>query len=194
VNTTNDINNCGDCGVVCSGSTPYCSGGCQPRPCDIDGGACGTNGFCCGSQCCGEGQLCCEVEGPQSGFASCYTLDAGETTCPQGCAPLCVSDRNVKRDVLEVDERQVLERLASIPYSTWSYTSDPTGARHLGPMAQDFHAAFGLGQSELNYDPIDAHGVSMASIKALYKLVQDQQQRLERLEAENAALRAGVCR
>jgi hypothetical protein len=96
--------------------------------------------------------------------------------------------------VLEVDERQVLERLASIPYSTWSYTADATHARHLGPMAQDFHDAFGLGQTDRAYEPIDAHGVSMAAIKALYVLIQEQERRIARLEAENAALRAGVSR
>jgi hypothetical protein len=135
-------------------------------------------------------------EGPVATEPLCFTpdADAGQTTCVPGCAPRCVSDRDAKRDVLEVDERQVLERLASVPYSTWSYTDDPLRARHLGPMAQDFHAAFGLGQTDRAYEPVDAHGVSMASIKALYKLVQDQEARIERLEGENRQLEAGVCR
>ena len=63
-------------------------------------------------------------------------------------------------------------------------------------MAQDFRATFNLGDTDRAYNPIDAHGVSLASIKALYRLVQDQQLRLDRLEAENARLRAenAVCR
>ncbi|GEM_PF-3674641 len=48
-------------------------------------------------------------------------------------------------------------------------------------MAQDFHAAFGLGVSELNYDPVDAHGVEFAAIKALNT-------RIRQLESQNKAL------
>ena len=48
-----------------------------------------------------------------------------------------------------------------MPVSTWSYQAQGTGIRHLGPTAQDFRAAFGLGengttiffQNELPYDP-----------------------------------------
>src|SRR5689334_16333085 len=60
VNTANDIGNCGDCGVVCTGSSPFCEGTCQQAPCDADAGAC-TGGTCCGSACCNAGELCCQV-------------------------------------------------------------------------------------------------------------------------------------
>ena len=77
--------------------------------------------------------------------------------------------------------------------STWSYTTDDPSVRHLGPMAQDFHAAFGLGSTDRAYDPIDAHGVAFASIQALYDMVKAQDARIERLERDNAQLRARVC-
>lgn len=194
VNTANDLANCGGCGVVCSGATPYCGGSCQAAPCEIDAGTCGSGGRCCGASCCAAGQLCCDLQGPVSGPASCYTPTAGQATCPQGCAPLCASDRALKSDLLPADERAVLEELAQLPLSTWRYTDDPVRARHLGPMAQDFRSAFALGDTDRSYHSIDAHGVSLASIKALYRLVLEQQARLERLEAENARLRsAAVC-
>jgi hypothetical protein len=139
--------------------------------------------------------LCCDVQGPVSGFSSCFTPTAQEPTCPQGCAPLCASDRNIKSNITPIDERGVLEQVATLPLSSWQYTGDPAAARHLGPMAQDFRATFGLGDTDRSYNSIDAHGVSLASIKALYRMVQEQQVRLERLEAENAQLRAAnVCR
>jgi hypothetical protein len=100
----------------------------------------------------------------------------------------------VKAQVLPVDERQVLERVVSLPISEWSYTFDPTGTRHIGPMAQDFHDAFSLGKSDTTYDPIDAHGVSLASIKALAAMLDAQRARIDRLEAENQALRQRICR
>ncbi len=89
-----------------------------------------------------------------------------------GCAPLCVSDRDVKQDIVPADEQRVLEHVASMPFSTYGDES-----LHLGSIAED---------------PIDAHGASLASIKALYRLVNQQDARLQKLEAENQRLRARV--
>jgi hypothetical protein len=121
-------------------------------------------------------------------FDQCYTLKSSQDTCPQGC-PQCVSDRNLKRDIEPVDEQAVLEAVARMPVSTWSYRSDDPSVRHLGPMAQDFKAAFGLGDTDKAYHSIDAHGVSLAAIKALYERSREQDVRIDRLERENAELR-----
>jgi hypothetical protein len=99
----------------------------------------------------------------------------------------------LKRDVEPVDEQAVLARLAQLPVSTWSYKQDDPAVRHLGPMAQDFHAAFGLGDTDRAYNSIDAHGVALAAIKAMYERSLEQEQRIERLERENAELRAAGC-
>jgi hypothetical protein len=88
-----------------------------------------------------------------------------------------------------VDEHALLDRLAAMPISTWRYSGAPA-TRHLGPMAQDFHSAFGLGPSDRSYDPSDAHGVSLSAIKALYQRVQEQDRRISLLEAENVQLEA----
>jgi hypothetical protein len=95
----------------------------------------------------------------------------------------------VKRDIEPVDDRAVLEAVARLPVSTWSYKSDDPSVRHMGPMAQDFKAAFGLGDTDRAYYPIDAHGVALASIQALYERVQEMDVRIQRLERENANLR-----
>jgi hypothetical protein len=58
-------------------------------------------------------------------------------------------------------------------------------------MAQDFYAAFGLGDTDRAYNAIDAHGVALAAIKALYERSLEQEARIERLERENAELRSG---
>jgi hypothetical protein len=113
---------------------------------------------------------------------------ASQPTCLPGCAPLCVSDRNLKSSVEPVNESAVLESVSRMPVSTWVYKDDPA-VRHLGPMAQDFHAAFGLGSTDRAYDPIDAHGVELAAIKALYERLQKDEALLMRLEEENAELR-----
>ena len=101
-------------------------------------------------------------------------------------------DRNLKRDIEPVDEQAVLERVAGMPVSTWAYKSEDPTVRHLGPMAQDFHAAFGLGDTDRAYNSIDAHGVALAAIKALYERSREQDARINRLEQENAELRKGA--
>jgi hypothetical protein len=186
VNPYNDPHNCGGCGVVCVGATSYCEGQCKAPPCEQDAASC-TAGSCCGKQCCGQGQLCCLLE-EGLWITQCYTLQGGETSCPKGC-PQCRSDRNLKRDIEPVDGKTVLEAVARMPISTWSYKSDDPSVRHMGPMAQDFKASFGLGDTDRAYYPIDAHGVALAAIQALYARVQEQDARIERLERDNAELR-----
>jgi hypothetical protein len=104
-----------------------------------------------------------------------------------------VSDRNAKRDIEPVDEQAVLEGVAQMSMATWSYSFDEQRVRHMGPMAQDFHSAFGLGNTDRAYDPVDAHGVTLAAIQALYARMRDQESRIEHLERQNDQLRAGVC-
>jgi hypothetical protein len=74
-------------------------------------------------------------------------------------------------DELAVNGHDVLERLIALPISTWHYRTDPAGIRHLGPMAQDFAAAFGLGSSDKLIDMLDANGVVMVAIQALFRRV-----------------------
>jgi len=193
VNPANDPFNCGTCGTECTGADSFCTNNmCQAPSCTSSGTSCAADGgMCCGANCCGAGQLCCDPEGPVSGSGDgqCFTPTADNPTCPQGCAPLCVSDRDAKRDVVPVDDRAVLDALAHLPISTWSYKDGDASVRHLGPMAQDFRAAFNVGATEKGYDPVDAHGVAFSSIRALYSMVRDQNERLAKLEQENAELR-----
>jgi hypothetical protein len=193
VNTANDPLHCGACDVQCTGSTPFCDGSCKAPPCSLEGGGCAAGTTCCGGQCCDSTQLCCLPEGPLDQGPACTTPAGSPATCPQGCAPLCISDRNAKREVRAVDPREVLETLARVPVSTWSYRSDASEVRHMGPMAQDFRGAFGLGDTDRAYDPVDAHGVAFAAIQGLYEELEEQKARIERLERDNASLRAS-CR
>jgi hypothetical protein len=118
----------------------------------------------------------------------------GEVQCygSDPCIDIIVSDRDQKQDVAPVDERAVLESVSRLPISTWSYRADPE-VRHLGPMAQDFRAAFGLGETDRLYHSVDAHGVALASVKALYDIIREQDARLRQLEADALDPRAPIC-
>jgi hypothetical protein len=79
---------------------------------------------------------------------------------------------------------EVLRRLVALPVSTWSYDYEP-GVRHLGPMSQDFAAAFGLGRSNRIVELVDVNGVNVVAIQALAR-------RVVALEKEVAELRAST--
>ncbi|MFN7941849.1 MAG: tail fiber domain-containing protein [Thermoanaerobaculia bacterium] len=98
------------------------------------------------------------------------------------------SSRDVKRDIEPVDAASVLDRVASLPVSTWRYRSDESGALHLGPMAQDFRAAFGLGADDSHLAPGDVAGVSLAAIQALHHELAGRDAEMAALAAQNRAL------
>ena len=99
-----------------------------------------------------------------------------------------VSSRDVKENFTEAEGEQVLAALAEIPITTWNYKSQDESIRHMGPMAQDFYAAFGLGESETAISTVDADGVALAAVQGLYELSQEQAARIQALEEENATL------
>jgi hypothetical protein len=103
-----------------------------------------------------------------------------------------VSDVNRKHLFADVLGEDVLGRLRGMPIRTWTYRVEPDHVRHLGPTAQDFHAAFGLGSDSTTIAGIDEAGVALASAQALEARTTAQQQRIDALEAQNAALRARV--
>jgi len=99
------------------------------------------------------------------------------------------SDRNKKENFLDVDGEDILRKLADTPVTTWNYKADAPTTRHLGPMAQDFFAAFELGDSDKAISTVDEGGVALAAAQALTTRTDEQRQRIEALEAENADLR-----
>jgi hypothetical protein len=97
---------------------------------------------------------------------------------------IVISDRGVKADFAPVDAHDVLMRLAAIPVETWSYKFEDSSVRHIGPMAQDFAAAFGMGDSDRLINMVDASGVSIAAIQALYGMLQERDQEMLSLRSE----------
>ena len=97
------------------------------------------------------------------------------------------SDRARKENFAEVKPRDVLERLTSMPIQRWNYKDDAK-VRHIGPMAQDFHAAFGVGPDEKHIAMVDADGVALAAIQGLHEVVKEKEVQIESLVKENETL------
>ena len=109
------------------------------------------------------------------------TLLAGGCT---GCSP--PSDRHLKANFSSVNPRSILDRLARVPIQTWNYKSEPETVRHLGPMAQDFRAAFQLGADDRTLNTVDAQGVTMASVQALYQMMLEKDEEIKQLRSQMA--------
>lgn len=97
------------------------------------------------------------------------------------------SDSSIKDQITGIDETLILEKLASLPISSWHYKSEANHVTHIGPMAQDFKASFGLGDGDKTIATVDADGVNMAAIKALYEQVKSLTKKVQELEAKLAA-------
>jgi hypothetical protein len=97
-----------------------------------------------------------------------------------------VSDRNRKENFVELDPQAVLKKLDDMPMMEWNFKGEEADIRHIGPIAQDFHAAFHLnGSDNTKISHIDPSGVAIVGVKAL-------SQRVKELEAQNATLNEEV--
>jgi hypothetical protein len=98
-----------------------------------------------------------------------------------GSSWINASDRNLKQDFAVVDAQAVLEKVAAMPVQTWSYKLQP-GQKHLGPVAQDFHAAFGLGMDDVSISTVDEGGVALAAIQGLNQKLNEKDAEIQELK------------
>jgi hypothetical protein len=119
-------------------------------------------------------------------------LTSGVEVAAGGSGWSAVSDRNRKDHFFNVDGEGLLLKLRSVPVTTWNYKAQDPRIRHMGAMAQDFDAAFGLGENPLMINSIDMDGVTLAGVKALDARTISDQKRIEMLEQQNADLKARV--
>lgn len=113
----------------------------------------------------------------------------GVSVGPGGGAWASLSDRNQKHELREIDPQGVLGKLDKLPILTWRYKSEVSQALHLGPMAQDFYAAFGLGDDDKHIVTVDADGVALAAVKGVHAITKEQTKEIEKLTREVSLLR-----
>lgn len=102
-----------------------------------------------------------------------------------------VSDRSVKEHFTAISPAEVLSKVAAMPITEWKYKAEPDGTEHIGPMAQDFHAAFGLnGADDKHISSIDEDGVALAAIQGLNEKLNEKYAEVQTLKAQNDSLAA----
>jgi len=97
-----------------------------------------------------------------------------------------LSDRNSKTNFHPIQPRVVLAKLADMPVSMWEYKGSP-GRAYIGPTAQDFHQAFGLGQDDKSISTLDTDGVMYAAIQGLVEELKERDQMMALQRLENAS-------
>jgi hypothetical protein len=100
-------------------------------------------------------------------FYSNSALTAGVTLAAGAGAWASVSDATRKQHFRDLSGEDVLAKLARMSIQEWSYKAQDAAIRHVGPTAQEFHAAFGLGEDPLRISTIDADGIALRAIQAL---------------------------
>jgi hypothetical protein len=104
------------------------------------------------------------------------------------------SDVSLKENFTPLSPREVLERLAGLPVTRWNYKAEGGSVTHIGPMAQDFHKAFGVGTSDKTISTVDTAGVTIAAIQGLREIVREREAEIDQLKADRAALEARLQR
>jgi hypothetical protein len=111
-------------------------------------------------------------------------LTQGVRVNPGGGSWVTISDRNAKTNFAQIDPDEVLAKVAAMPISTWNYKTEDAAIRHMGPMAQDFRAAFGLGDDDKGITTVDVDGVALAAIQGLYRQLEEMKAELARRDGE----------
>ncbi|KAA3636611.1 MAG: hypothetical protein DWP97_02450 [Calditrichaeota bacterium] len=108
-------------------------------------------------------------------FTDCDTIwdpttpPSGSYLPPGGSMWLSGSDKNLKRNIREVNNSDLLEKVASLPIYQWSYKKQDASIEHIGPMAQEFYETFQIGDNNTSIGALDPAGISLAAIKQLHK-------------------------
>ncbi len=100
------------------------------------------------------------------------------------------SSRQLKENFHMVDPRDVLNTLADLPIARWNYRVDNASVKHIGPTAEDFADAFGLGENNRTIGTVDADGVALAAIQGLHQIVRERDAEIADLKARLARLEA----
>jgi autotransporter adhesin len=100
----------------------------------------------------------------------------------------CASSRTVKEGFEDTDGEEILRKVAGLSIKRWRYIGSE--AEHIGPIAEEFRQAFGLGTDSTKIDGVDADGIALRAIQALEKRTAALQEAVTALQAANVALEA----
>ncbi len=102
------------------------------------------------------------------------------------------SSRTKKENIEDVDHQEILAKVTQLPIREWNYIHDQDYIKHIGPMAEDFHSLFDVGQGPKTLSTLDTSGIALAAIQALQqqkdKEVEELNQQLDERDNQIAGL------
>jgi hypothetical protein len=98
------------------------------------------------------------------------------------------SDYNVKTNFIPLNKQDILEKIAQLDISRWSYKKEAKNVSHIGPIAQQFYQLFGTGDSDKTISTIDPSGVALIGVQQLKTENENLKKRIEELEKKVALL------
>ena len=126
-----------------------------------------------------------------------WSGDVGVYLPANGVSWSCLCDRRMKENLAPVDAEAIAAKLDTVPICTWNLVTQNPSIRHIGPTAQDFYEAFGVGETNTMISTTDGIGVALAAAQGLSLKVQRltaalaaSEQRVAELEARVTALEA----
>ena len=100
----------------------------------------------------------------------------------------CSSDRDLKENFTEISGQAILDSLDSMPITMWNMKG--TTVKHIGPVAQDFYAAFNVGEDNRHINTVDEGGVALIASQTLYRIIREKEEHIKALEERIARLEA----
>ncbi|OCK55418.1 tail fiber domain-containing protein [Bradyrhizobium sp. LMTR 3] len=94
------------------------------------------------------------------------------------------SSRTFKEGFRALDKSSVLDRISHLKIDEWKYRHEPGSVRHIGPVAEDWHEAFGTGDSDKYIPLMDGVGVTLVGVQALKEKNDSLYAEVESLRAE----------
>ncbi|HPG40589.1 MAG TPA: tail fiber domain-containing protein [bacterium] len=95
-------------------------------------------------------------------------------------------DRNKKENFEELDFENLLAGIKSMPVTKWNYKASDPSIKYIGPVAQDFYAAFQLGGTDsLGINTICIDGVTLAGVKGLINRTDELKSAVEELKVQS---------
>jgi len=98
------------------------------------------------------------------------------------------SSRDLKENFTPLSPRNVLAEVAELPVMVWNFKKDENDTRHVGPTAEDFYGAFGLGTTDKYISDGDTTGIALLAIQGLHEVVQEKNQEIDELRTRMEAL------
>ena len=135
---------------------------------------------------CPAGQTCFLISLVGSGDQEVVVDENGDMTI-SGANYNTGSSRELKENFAATDGVEILRRLVDMPLTSWNTKKRPS-QRHLGPIAEDWWATFGLGPGDDQVSLTDVGGVALAAIQGLHAELERRDRRIDELAAELAEL------